>query len=146
MRACQAAIAALACSLASATGAAEPPGSGARAELARVDGELAEIEALLAAAYFRTALSLVEATRELLPGNAPPVRARRARLEVMAATGELALGRSRQAHASMRRALEADPALALDEVHTSPRVIALLREARAGVETPEVARGSGGAP
>ncbi len=102
--------------------------------ISRIDESLREIEELIDDAYFRTALGLVATTRGLLeehvaqPGLAP----RRARLEVLSATAEVALGRSARAGESMRRALAADPRLDLDEENTPPKVLSLLRAARAG--------------
>jgi hypothetical protein len=100
--------------------------------LARVDQELAEIDALLATAHFRTALAVAEPTRGLLAGfgEHPRLGGRRARLEMMAATAEIALGRRDRARQSMIRALRADPTLILDEREASPKVLELLREAR----------------
>ena len=114
---------------------AAPPGHENESDplrLARVDHELAEIDALLATAHFRTALAMAEATRDLLAAIGKPSRlgARRARLEVMAATAEVALGRNAQARQSMIRALRADATLALDESEASPKVLKALREAR----------------
>lgn len=106
---------------------------GGEAGLARLDVELAEIDGLLAEAHFRTVLRLAKTTRELLDGMAPDSRlaSRRARLEVMTATAQVALGQRAQARRSMQRALLADPGLALDEGQTSPKVFGLLRELRA---------------
>jgi len=100
--------------------------------LARVDQELAELDALLATAHFRTALAVAEPTRELLAGfgEHPQLGGRRARLELMAATAEVALGRRDRARQSMIRALRADPTLVLDEREASPKVLELLRTAR----------------
>jgi len=97
-----------------------------------VDRELAEIDALLATAHFRTALAIVESTRGLLAGfgEHPRLGGRWARLEMMAATAELALGQRNRARQSMVRALRADPTLSLDEQEASPKVLELLREAR----------------
>ncbi len=137
-RAWRRASAALVCALALAPGtaaASDAPG----VDLAQVDRDLREIESLLAAAYFRTALGLVNATRDQLAAaserekraSKAGVQARTARLEVLAATAELAIGAPQRARASMRRALGADPDLTLDAGRTSPRVVALLDEARA---------------
>jgi hypothetical protein len=100
--------------------------------LARVDQELAEIDALLATAHFRTALAVVGPTRELLTGfgQHPQLGGRQARLELMAATAEIALGRRDRARHSMIRALRADPTFVLDEREASPKVRDLLMEAR----------------
>lgn len=99
-----------------------------------VDGTLDEIERMIAGAYFRTALGMVDTSRgrldELDSVSSP--NPRRARLEVLAATTEVALDLRVKAMRSMRRALRADPGLTLDEQRTPPKVYALLREARAG--------------
>jgi len=102
--------------------------------LRNVDGALDEIDRMIEGAYFRTALGMVEKRRDRL-NELGPVRAlksRRARLEVLAATAEVALDLRLKAMRSMRRALRADPSLTLDERRTPPKVYALLREARAG--------------
>ena len=100
--------------------------------LANLDRELAEIETLLASAHFHAVVSVAELTRELLSGHEghPELKTRRARLEVMIATAQVALGQRAVAQRSMMRALYADPALSLDEGTTSPKVLELLREAR----------------
>jgi len=115
-----------------AAGAEAEPAREAVPSLERVDRELAEIAELLDAAYFRTALSVSGATRELLEevGAQPAVEARRARLEVLAATAELALGQRARARGSLERALRAEPALTLDASRVSPRLVELLAEAR----------------
>jgi hypothetical protein len=107
-------------------------GESATVRLARVDQELAEIDGLLATAHFHTALAVAGATRDLLDlfGGDPQLGARRARLEVMAATAEVALGQRAAARRSMLRALRAAPDLALDERDVSPKLLQLLREAR----------------
>jgi hypothetical protein len=113
----------------------------ATARLAQVDQELAEIDRLLATAHFHTALAVARATRDLLDrfGEHPQLGARQARLEVMAATAEVALGRRAPARRSMLRALRAEPNLTLDEREASPKLLELLRGARrrAGVAEPE---------
>jgi hypothetical protein len=100
--------------------------------LADLDRELAEIETLLAAAHFHAVVSVAELTRELLSRHEghPKLNARRARLEVMIATAQVALGQRAVAQRSMMRALHAEPALSLDGRTTSPKVLELLREAR----------------
>ena len=113
--------------------------AGATAALARVDQELGEIDTLLATAHFHTALAVAQATRDLLDriGEHPQRGARQARLEVMAATAEVALGRRMPAQRSMLRALRADPNLDLDEREASPKLLELLREARLGMDSAE---------
>ena len=120
----------------SAPALASPEAAPADWRLARADQELAELDALLGTAYFKTALALADATRELLAeaGRSAPVEARRARLEVLAATGELALGQLERARRSLERALLADPGLVLDAAETSPRLVELMRDARSRVE------------
>jgi hypothetical protein len=102
--------------------------------LAELDRELAEIDALLATAHFHTVLALVIQPRGQLDTLGPDTGlvARRVRLEVMAATAEIALGRRSQARRSLQRALGADSRLSLDEQATSPKVLSLLRELRRG--------------
>jgi len=117
---------------AAATPSAGGEDEGTTARLAQVDQELAEIDTLLATAHFHTALAVVGATRDLLDRfeEDPQLGARRARLEVMAATAEVALGQRAPARRSMLRALRAAPELALDEGEASPKLLELLREAR----------------
>ena len=100
--------------------------------LADLDRELVEIETLLASAHFHAVVSVAELTREMLSTHEgqPELNTRRARLEVMIATAQVALGRRAVAQRSMMRALQAEPALCLDERTTSPKVLELLREAR----------------
>ncbi len=100
--------------------------------LAHVDRELTEIDALLASSHFHAVLSVAELTRELLSTleGQPLLGTRWARLEVMTATAQVALGRRAVAQRSMMRALQAEPTLSLDERTTSPKVLELLWEAR----------------
>jgi hypothetical protein len=148
--ACAWVAAQLSASAANARGSAEPDrprsealagaeDAGARAGLAQVDQELAEIDRLLTTAHFHTALAVLGATRDLLDrfGGDPQLGARRARLEVMAATAEVALGQRTPARRSMARALRAAPDLSLDEHEASPKLLELLREARRGTGSAE---------
>ena len=100
--------------------------------LRNVDRTLDDIQRMIADAYFTTALGVVDSKREWLDelGPLPGLAPRRARLEVLAATAQVALERRTQALASMRRALQADPSLSLEESRTPPKIYALLREAR----------------
>jgi len=107
------------------------------AGLPEIDQALDDIERVIDDAYFHTALGLANTRREWLAelDPRPGLASRRARLEVLAATAEVALGRRAQAVESMRRALMADPSLNLEASQTPPKVLALLREARVG-DTP----------
>jgi len=89
---------------------------------AAADALVAETAANVRAAHFDAALSSADRARRELTGLQREQRApRTAQLEVWAATAELALGRDDAAHASLRRALDADPSLKLDP-QTSPKV------------------------
>jgi hypothetical protein len=98
---------------------------------AEVDALLTETANHVRAARFDAALDSAQRARSDLTGL--PGRARRprsARLEVWAATAELALGRDADARASLARALDADPSLRLDAT-TSPKVRRALEDVRA---------------
>jgi hypothetical protein len=112
--------------------ARDPGSKAAAARLATLDRRLGEVDSLLAGAYFETALSLADSTRGLLEAGAgsPAQASRRARLEVMAAEAEVALGRPTRARRSLERALSANPDIELDEALTSPRLLELLPAAR----------------
>lgn len=109
-------------------------GAEQRELLRNVDRALDAIQRMIADAYFHTALGIADTKRERLNqlGLRRGLALRRARLEVLAATAEVALDQRVQALQSMRRALEANPSLILDEQRTPPKVYALLREARKG--------------
>jgi hypothetical protein len=101
------------------------------AAIARADARLETLAGQLKAARFDDALATAaEARRDVrsLPAGERP--ARTVRLEVMTATAQLALGRDEDARASFERALDADPALALDPGVTSPKVLRALEGAR----------------
>lgn len=115
-----------------ATAVVDPAGQANTPSLTSVDQELSEIETLVAEAHFHTALSVSKATRGLLVASpaTDAVSLRRARLEVLAATAAVALGRDAEALVSMSDALRANPDLQLDTATTSPKVVAILDEAR----------------
>lgn len=98
-----------------------------------LDRRIEEVDRLLARAHFRTALGLARNTLGALDSTGAVQRpdTRRARLEVLAATAEVAMGRRAAARESLGRALRADPALELDAKQVSPKVMKLLEEARA---------------
>jgi hypothetical protein len=100
--------------------------------LAEIDRRIEQIEEALAEAQFRSALGLTRSALSLLDPHESKeaVAPRRARLELPAATAEVARGRKHRARDHLVRALRADPSLVLDERETSPRLLALLPEAR----------------
>lgn len=88
-------------------------------------------EAQLREARFEAALAGADdARRRLDAAGAGSRDPRRVQIEVLAATAEVALGKTEAALASLERALQADPDLELDPAVVSPRVIAVLRAAR----------------
>jgi hypothetical protein len=120
----------------------ETSGAGARESfrpsLPEEMGPIAAAEEALQEARFELALEWVERGRGLLEGQEPTgERPReRARLEVLAATAEIALGREEAARASLERALRAQPELRLDPARHSPKLIRLFEEARGTDGTP----------
>lgn len=118
--------------------AVSSPGAPARAEaaasFAELDRRIAEIDDLLAEAHFHTALALARSMLDQLPGGAEQ-GPRRARLEVMAATAEIALDRRSEARSSLERASRADPTLVFDDRELSPKLLELVppTRRRAGV-------------
>jgi len=110
--------------------AARPPAAPPPPSTAAADALVAETAANVRAARFDAALSSAERARRELTTLPQKKRApRTAQLEVLAATAELALGRDDAAHASLRRALDADPSLKLDP-DTSPKVRRALEAVR----------------
>jgi hypothetical protein len=114
---------------------ARPTPASAPQPFAAVDAVIGDASTALAQARFREALDASGRARGLLKGmgESGDVRRRQARLEVMAGTAELALDMEEAAERSLRRALRADPALALDE-STPPKVRRLFLAVRASVE------------
>jgi hypothetical protein len=95
---------------------------------------LARTEKLIREARFDDALGAIE---KLRPDAVRPDE--RARLEVLAATAQVAFGDDAAARSSIERALRADPALALDESTTSPKLLRVLDDARAVIAAPPYA-------
>lgn len=97
---------------------------------------LDETEDLVRAARFEAAVAGAEEVRTRLEGLADgeELRARRVRLEVLAATAQIALGREDEARESFGRALAAQPDLELDPMKISPKVIRVLDAARGARE------------
>ena len=95
--------------------------------------EVRELDEQVRRARFDRALERAAALRRRV--SALPPSSDRAGLlvetEVLAATAELALGRPRQAEASLGRALDVYPGLELDPAKTSPKVLRALEAARA---------------
>jgi hypothetical protein len=106
------------------------------ADLGAVDRALSEAENELNQARFARAVELTEQTRRELEGrtDSPDLRDRRARLEVIAATALVALGRSEDAGESFARALRADPELELDPNSTPPKIRRLFQQIREQVQ------------
>jgi hypothetical protein len=111
---------------------AAPEPASETSELGGIDGELDDIEALVRQAHFRAAISVAASTHELLAAGEPDdaLRARRARLGVLMATAQIALGRQSDARVSMVEAIRSQPDLQLDPASVSPKVIRLLEEVR----------------
>jgi hypothetical protein len=102
-----------------------------RIDLGPVDREMDAVVAAISEARFRDALTAAETARSALArlSSTSEVLERRARLEVMTGTAQLALGMDKEASTSLERALEADPDLTLDE-QTPPKVRRLLASVR----------------
>jgi hypothetical protein len=101
-------------------------------ELRELRGAVGVLEERVRTAQFEQALGGVPALRARLD-RANPGGTRTsliAQLEVLSATAELALGKSDAAEASLKRALAADPTLALDPATTAPKVLRALAAAR----------------
>jgi hypothetical protein len=99
---------------------------------------IAAAEEALQGARFELALEWVERGRGLLERQEPAGQRprRRAQLEVLGATAEIALGREEAARASLRRALRAQPELRLDPARHSPKLIRLFEEVRGADGSP----------
>lgn len=100
-------------------------------QAASVAAPLERTEQLIRDARFGDALGEIERLR---PEAVRPTE--RARLEVLAATAQVAFGDEAAARASIERALRAEPALALDARTTSPKLLRVLDEARAVSSAP----------
>jgi hypothetical protein len=90
--------------------------------------QLAAAEEAVRTARFELALERVERGRRFLETQGLP--AERARLEVLAATAEIALGQEEAARESLGRALRAQPELSLDPTRHSPKLVRLFEEVR----------------
>ena len=97
------------------------------------DAVLMEVDSLVCLARFEDALAVAREGRrtfEALPRTARSER-QRARLEVLAATAQIALGADASARRHFAWALELDPYLRLDTAETSPKVQAVFDDVRA---------------
>jgi len=90
------------------------------------DARFTALEGQVRGAHFEDALSTVAAVRSAAPGPAE-----RARVEVLAATAALALGRNEEAERHLGLALAEAPDLELDPMTTSPKVRRALDRVRA---------------
>jgi hypothetical protein len=107
-----------------------------QSEFRALRSEVGALEETVRTAQFEQVLAKAPALRARL-ARAPAGGTRTsliAQAEVLTATAELALGRADAADASLRRALAADPMLALDPATTAPKVLRALAAAR-GEET-----------
>ncbi len=96
-----------------------------------VAAPLDRTEKMIRAARFDDALGELERLRS--EARRPEERAR---LEVLAATAQVAFGDETAARKSIERALRADPKLALDERTTSPKLLRVFDDARAVIAAP----------
>jgi hypothetical protein len=101
--------------------------------LGRIDTALANGEEHLRYARFEAALASAEEVRPRLERmrRLPDLQERWVRLEVLAATAQLALGDETAAGASLARAIVQLPDLALDPQRTPPKLLRALEAARA---------------
>lgn len=99
-------------------------------DLVALDRALVEVRVLLAEAHFLTAIGVAKSTsrwaRELPASEGLPVR--RAQLQVLIATAQVALSRDDRARESLRLAVELDPELVLAEPTTSPKLVRVFRQ------------------
>ena len=103
-----------------------------QSEFRELRSEIGALEEQVRSAQFERAVAAAPALRSRL-ARAPAGGTRTsltAQAEVLVATAELALGRTAEADASLKRALAADPKLALDPATTAPKVIRALGAAR----------------
>jgi hypothetical protein len=105
-----------------------------QSEFRDLRGAVGALEEQVRTAQFERAIASAPGLRSRL--SRAPAGGTRASLiaqtEVLTATAQLALGRGEDADASLRRALAADPALALDPTSTPPKVVRALDAVRQG--------------
>jgi LysM repeat protein len=106
------------------TAKSAPPANATRADL---ETRLHAADELVRAARFEEALSETDKARPMAGAG---TRAQRVRLELLAATASIALGRDAAAEQSFERALRADADLELDPASVSPKVVRRFDETR----------------
>jgi LysM repeat protein len=108
----------------------------ADATRAALETRLHAADELVRAAHFEEALGETDRARaplaelESRPAAGADTRAQRVRLELLAATASIALGRDAAAEQSFERALRADADLELDPARVSPKVVRRFDETR----------------
>jgi LysM repeat protein len=110
-----------------ASSSAAPVATG---KLLAVDGMIRDTEQRFRSARFEETLAEARKARSLLiPLQAEPgAGGRSARIDVLSAMAEVALGRDAAARESFQRALYADPSLTLAPGEVSPKILRLLEE------------------
>jgi LysM repeat protein len=123
-------------------GAETVPATGPRNSLFAVDRAIRDTAQRLRSAHFEETLDEARKARSLLtPLQSEPGAAERsARVEVLAAMAEIALGRDESARASFERALLADPGLTLAPGEVSPKILRLFEETRKQVALRQASR------
>ena len=123
--------------VAAPTSLAQPEAPGPAHPVEGASGDAAqrvdELDALLREARFDEVVERADRLREELDaaGEGADLRRLRVRLEVAAATAEVALDRPQAARDAFRRALAAEPALDLAPEATAPKVLRVFRTVRA---------------
>ena len=106
--------------------------SSAVLDLSAIDAQIADAATHLGAARFQAAADLSDLARARLLhlAEAPPVRERRVRVELLGATARLALGREEDARTCIQRALREDPDLVADPAVSPPKLLRLVSQER----------------
>lgn len=120
-----------------APGARAQPDEPAR-DAAALAPQVDALESLLREARFDEVVERAGELREQLAtgGEGEKVRRLRVRVEVAAATADVALERPDAARAAFRRALAAEPALDLSPDATAPKVLRVFQSVRAEARVP----------
>jgi hypothetical protein len=101
--------------------------------LTALDEALSEVQLLLSEAHFLSGLGVAQSTSRWAQGlpTSDDVLERRALLQVMIATAQVALGEHDSARESLRGAVDLDPWLVLPEKTTSPKLVRIFRQLHA---------------